>query len=109
MSNLEKTAKTLLDHNVQKRNAAEKAEQSLTLAYNGGLFKVTPFLIDHTGLFRDGFDYHYLKDEYDNPIRFTMDEWFEFHKKAKQKYQEVMNDWYNEYEELKRVRKPEQL
>jgi len=109
MDKLESTAKQFLDQSVTRKNLAERAEQSLTLAYNNGLFKVTPELISQTLLWHDQFEHHFLKDLYNNPIRFSKDEWQGFHLKLQERYNEVMNDWHQEFEALKRVRKPDQL
>lgn len=107
MDNLEQTAKIHLNHNVAKRNLAEKAEESLTLAYEGGLFKVTPELISFVSTYTELPNFEILKDIYDTPIKIT--DIVDFQHKIIQKYNEVMNGWHQEYEELSRIRKPEKL
>jgi len=111
---MESIAKKHLDHKILKQNAAERAEQALTLAYNGGLFKVTPELIsfaetlmrfdEYTGTYPDEY---FLKDSYNNPIK--IDDVHHFLHGLITKYNEVMNDWHNEYEQLRKIRKTDQL
>lgn len=108
MENLEKIAKKHLDQSVLRKNLAEKADQSLTLAYNGGLFKITPELIAFS-MFSDKDKDMFMKDDYNNPIRFTSEEWEDFMFKMREKYNEVMNDWHCEFEALKKIRKEDQL
>lgn len=105
---MEELAKKHLDHKVAKQNLAERAEQSLTFAYNGGLFKITPEFISFISLFDEG-DYPFMvvKDAYGNPVKIeSVSEFFDMMKK---RYHEVMNDWHSEYEELRKVRRAEQL
>lgn len=114
MENLEKIAKHHLDQSVLRKNLAEKADQSLTLAYNGGLFVITQELIafaetlmrfdEYTGSYPEG--YH-LKDSYNNPIK--IDDVHHFLHALITRYTEVMNDWHQEFEDLKTIRKADQL
>jgi len=106
---MESIAKKHLDHKILKQNAAERAEQALTLAYNGGLFKVTPELIVFTTICFQKYEHQYLKDMYGNPVQFDSAQWQDFSERLREKYNEVMNDWHNEFNEIRKVRKSEQL
>lgn len=105
MENLEQTAKGHLDQSVLRKNLAEQADQSLTLAYNGGLFKITLEFI--CAIHFADLDPLIIKDEYNNPVMIV--DKTDFVDKMVQKYQEVMNDWHHEFEQLKTIRKPDQL
>lgn len=104
MNNFEKIAKTMLDQSVLRTNLAERIQQSLVLIYNDGLFMLTPELFSLLYVFDQ--EEIIIKDSYNNPIKINRTE---FTKKAKQKYNEVMNEWYTEFENLKHIRKETDL
>jgi hypothetical protein len=78
----------------------EKIQTDLHLAHAGGLFKITPELIAFVKTWP--VDELYLEDTYNNPIKIDRQT---FLIQAQQHYQLVMNQWHNEYEELKKIRK----
>ena len=88
------------DYQTNKRILREKIQADLHVAYNGGLFKVSPELIAFLSSWDD--DILYLEDTYQNPIEIKRDEFLQL---CKSHYQIVMNTWHIQHEELKRVRK----
>ena len=95
-----------IDRTAHQKLIAENAAQALTLAYNGGLFEITTELLAFVHIW-EGDRPMYLKDSYNNPIK--IDDARDFFKQASKKYEEVMNDWHNEFEAFKNIRKTEQL
>jgi hypothetical protein len=105
MSELEKLTaeiKRATDYKVNKRILREKIQTDLHVAYNGGLFRVTPeiILFANTQTLNENF---YLEDVYQNPIHITSPR--EFAELCMEHYQQVMNRWHQEHHELKRIRK----
>jgi len=47
-----------------------------------------------------------LVDSYGNPVQVDVQQLLEL---CEQRWQEVLNDWHNQYQELKRIRKVESL
>ena len=88
------------DFQINKRILREKIQTDLHLAHCGGLFKITPELIAFVKTWP--VDELYLEDTYNNPIKVDRQV---FLVQAQQHYQLVMNQWHNEYEELKKIRK----
>ena len=105
MSSIEEEIQKQFDHQLTKKNLREQNQQSLTISENGGLFKITPELFSMLGLFDE--ESIVLEDSFGNPI--LIKNRHDFLYKCKVKYQEVMNNWHAEYEQIKRIRKPEQL
>lgn len=70
------------------------------MAHSGGLFKITPELIAFVKTWP--IDELYIEDIYQNPIAIDRQV---FLVTAQQHYQQVMNRWHNEYEQLKKIRK----
>ena len=88
------------DFQVNKRILREKIQTDLHMPHNGGLFKITPELIAFVKTWP--VDEIYLEDTYQNPVKIDRQT---FLVTAQQHYQQVMNRWHNEYEELKKIRK----
>lgn len=88
------------DYQVNKRILREKIQTDLQVAYNGGLFKVTPDLIAFLNAWDS--DELFLEDTYQNPIRVNRLEFLEL---CKGHYQMVMNTWHCQHEEIRRARK----
>ena len=88
------------DYQTNKRILREKITTDLHVAYNNGLFKVTPELIAFLNAWDT--DDLFLADSYENPIKIVR---LEFLSLCKQHYQMVMNTWHTQHEELKRARK----
>lgn len=85
---------------INKKILREKIQTDLHMPHNGGLFKITPELIAFVKTWP--IDELYLEDTYQNPV--SVDRQV-FLVTAQQHYQQVMNRWHNEYEQLKKIRK----
>lgn len=88
------------DYQVNKRILREKIQTDLQVAYNGGLFKVTPELIAFLNSWDT--DQLFLEDTYQNPIQVNR---LEFLDVCRQHYQMIMNTWHIQHEEIRRARK----
>jgi len=85
---------------INKKILREKIQTDLHMAHAGGLFKITPELIAFVKTWP--IDELYVEDAYQNPIAVDRQV---FLVTAQQHYQQVMNRWHNEYEQLKKIRK----
>jgi hypothetical protein len=92
--------KQATDFQKNKLILREKVQTDLHLTHNGGMFKITPELIAFVKTWP--VDELYLEDTYLNPIKIDRQV---FLVQAQQHYQTVMNQWHNDYEELKKIRK----
>lgn len=108
MENLEQFARERFEFNRQKQTLKEQQTQRLTVTHNGGMFNVDmPLMVwlyqqnMHAGLF-EGAREVILVDIYDTPIKVDIEELL---KLCVERWNEVTNDWYNEYEELKKKRR----
>ena len=108
MENLEKYASERFELNRQKQTLKEQQQQRLSVTYNGGLFYVDMNLITYlsmrvtnAGLFQQSRE-DIIPDSYDTPIKIDVQDLLML---CDQRWKEVHNDWYNEYEELKTKRK----
>ena len=104
MSTFEETVEKSFDIQQTKKNIKEQNQQSLTIAVNGGLFKITPELIMFANMFTEQKEI-VLEDSYGNPVKIT--DVHDFVYKCKIKYHEVMNNWLAEYDQAKSIRKPQ--
>ena len=103
MSDLEKITDQIrlaTDYQTNKRILREKIQTDLHVPFNGGLFKVTPELIAFLSTWPSGV--LYLEDTYENPILIQKAEFLEI---CVQHYQQAMNVWHIQHEEIKRARK----
>lgn len=117
MDKFEQLAKQRLDHNRQKLAIKETQEQRLSFAYEGGLFRADPQTLTYIetwcrwNQFQAADDKKQLplvvKDLYDNPVLIKDPD--DFCIKLVERHTEVMNDWYNEYTEIKNKRRVEDL
>ena len=108
MENLETYARERFELNRQKQTLKEQQQQRLTVTYNGGLFRVDMTLLNYlymknanAGLFNQSTK-SIIPDSYDTPIEIDCVELVQL---CEQRWNEVHNDWYNEYQELKTKRK----
>ena len=108
MENLEKYASERFELNRQKQTLKEQQKQRLSVTYNGGLFYVDMNLmtylsmrVTNAGLFQQSRE-DIIPDSYDTPIKIDVQDLLIL---CDQRWKEVHNDWYNEYEELKTKRK----
>jgi hypothetical protein len=88
------------DYQINKRILREKIQTDLHMAHSGGMFKITPELIAFVKTWP--VDEIYLEDTYQNPVKIDRQT---FLVTAQQHYQQVMNRWHNEHEQLKKIRK----
>ena len=112
MENLEQYASERFELNRQKQTLKEQQQQRLSVTHNGGLFRVDMALLNYlymkntnAGLFQQSTK-SILPDSYDTPIEIDCVELLLL---CEQRWQEVHNDWYNEYQELKAKRKVGQV
>lgn len=106
MENLEQFAKQRLDFNRQKISLKESQQERLTVSYNGGMFRVTLELMSFLASWPADNDL-YLEDLYENPVAILDPQ--ELLYKCRMRWQEVMNDWHNQLQDLRKVRKIDQL
>jgi len=96
---LVKETKVKFDHNLAKHYLKEKHTSKLIFADQGGLWKADQLLLS---LLVSGASKQFiLLDLNDNPIKVNRAELFQ---KALDVYYEVMEAWYQEYEELRNKR-----
>lgn len=100
INDLVKSVKLATDYQKNKKILKEKITTDLHMAYNNGLFKITPDLLAFVSTWPN--EIIYLEDTYENPIEIKREE---FLKLARQHYQAVMNAWHQQHEELKRFRR----
>ena len=94
------TARARFDHEAAKRTLKEKYQSKLTFAYNGGMFKATTDLIVFLKSCETEIEI-VLLDLYENPIKVNV---HALKMLAQQRYQEQMNSWLAEYNELSKNR-----
>ena len=92
--------KLATDFQINKQILREKIQTDLHMTHNGGMFKITLELLAFVKTWP--VDELYLEDTYQNPIKIDRQV---FLIKAQQHYQAVMNEWHNEHEKLKKIRK----
>lgn len=98
MNDILQNSKARLAHNQQKQILAEKYESKMLFAYAGGMWKAGPELVNVLSAM-DG--EIVLLDEYKVPVRVNVTELLE---QVKMRWQEQMNAWHTEYNELSRQR-----
>lgn len=86
------------EHAAAKRLLKEKYQGKLTFAFGGGMWNAGPELIV---LLKDRAEDIVLLDLYENPVRVNAPQLL---KEAEQRWQEQMNAWLVEYEQLSRNR-----
>jgi hypothetical protein len=87
------------DQATARRTLKEKYQAKLTFAYRGGMFQAGPELINTLNLCP--WDDAVIADLYENPVRVAP---IELKKLAEERWQEQMNAWLVEYEELNKNR-----
>jgi len=94
-----KDAKARFNHNSAKQYLKDKYQSKLTVASQGGLWKVTPELI--TFVNDCGFKELVLLDSYDNPVKVKKDELLPL---LVDTYLNVMEEWHSEFKALEKYR-----
>jgi hypothetical protein len=92
-------ARSRFDHEAAKRNLKEKYQAKLTFAYAGGMFQAGPELINT--LNTCPWEEAVILDLYENPVKVAP---IELKRLAEQRWQEQMNAWLAEYEQLNKNR-----
>lgn len=88
------------EHEAARRTLREKYQAKLTFAYRGGMWRAGPEL--HATIFTCGkIGEVVLADLYDNPVRVDTTELMS---QSQERWQEQMNAWLTEYEQLSRNR-----
>lgn len=88
------------EHEAARRTLREKYQAKLTFAYRGGMWRAGPEL--HSTIFTCGRTGEVvLSDLYDNPVRIDTKELMAM---SQERYNEQMNAWLVEYEELNKNR-----
>ena len=100
LDNLVTEIKQATDYQANRRTLREHIQTELHMTYSNGLFKVTPELLAFVSTWDS--DELYLEDVYENPIKVDRKEFLEL---AQQHYQAVMNDWHQQYTELRQLRR----
>lgn len=88
-------ARTRFDHAAARRVLKEKYEAKMVFAYQGGMWRAGPELLNILRSFTA--DSAVLLDLYDTPVQVDVNELYDF---ALQRWQEQMNGWLVEYTEL---------
>ena len=93
-------SRTRFDHAAAKRTLKEKYQGKMTFAYRGGMWKAGPEL--HSAIFTCGrMGEIVLLDLYENPVKIDTTELLQL---SQSQYNEQMNAWLKEYEELSKNR-----
>lgn len=95
---LVKEAKARFKHKEAKVYLTEKYINRLTFAYQGGSWTADMELISFLECFKGSI---ILIDNYRNPIKVNVTE---LAAEARRLYTEVMQEWYDEYQELQNLR-----
>lgn len=93
-------ARARFDHVAAKRLLKEKYQARMVFGYNGGLFRAGPELLTllHACPVEDNI---VVLDLYDNPVKVNP---LELQHLAQDRWQEQMNAWLVEYDELSKKR-----
>jgi len=83
------------DHESQKRILREKYEAAMLFAHEGGMWRAGPEL--QITLIACQEDEVVLKDLYENPVKVRVSDLLQL---SQQRWQEQMNAWLSEYENL---------
>lgn len=93
-------ARARFDHETAKRVLKEKYQAKMLFAYNGGMFQAGPELLTllHACPVEDDI---VILDLYENPVKINT---LELQHLAQDRWQEQMNAWLVEYNELSKKR-----
>lgn len=100
LPNIVEQIRLATDFNINKQILREKIQTDLHMPHNGGMFKITPELLAFVKSMP--IDTIYLEDVYQNPIEVDRQV---FLVTAQQHYHRVMNEWYQQFTELRKIRK----
>jgi len=97
--NIIKQSRARFDYNQARQVLREKYEAKMLFAYNEGMWRAGPELLMTIAVCPD--ENSVLIDEYGNPVKINT---LELELLAQQRWQEQMNGWLNEFQELSRKR-----
>ena len=97
--NLVAHGRSRFDHHQAKTLLKEKYQAKLTFAYNGGMFRAGPEMITFLSLY--GEEEIVIPDLYENPVKVVANLLCGI---MKNRWQEQMNAWQVEYEQLNKNR-----
>ena len=100
IDNLIAHGRSRFDHAAAKRTLKEKYQSKLIFAYNGGMFKAGPELINILKA-SEGQQGIFLLDLYETPVTVDYNELLNL---AQTRWQETMKLWFEEYEQLSKNR-----
>jgi hypothetical protein len=92
-------ARARFDHAAARRTLKEKYQARLNFAWNGGMFCATPEMITFLNLYGD--QEIVVQDLYENPVKVNAKELCDL---MKSRWQEQMNAWLIEYDQLNKNR-----
>lgn len=94
---------------IQRKTLKEKAEAKLTYGFGGGIFKIDRSLISFVQMLVDKQRTSgvVLLDLNDNPV--LIDDLEKFHEEILDRYFSVTNEYFEEYQNLKKSRSVEKL
>jgi hypothetical protein len=104
ITDLQRQAKLAFDHAVAKKNLRERIESRLTVLHRGGVFRVNTDLFVLLDILEDA--EMVILDAYDTPVLVDRNELKQL---AKKRYAELMNEWAAEWDQLKKIRKGEDV
>ena len=93
-------SKARFDHQAAKRVLKEKYQAKMIFAYAGGMWRAGPELLTVLSACPDR-ESAVILDLYENPVRINVDE---LEMVAQQRWQEQMNAWLLEYDEVSQKR-----
>ena len=93
-------ARARFDHVAAKRVLKEKYEARMLFAYAGGMWRAGPELLNVLSICPDR-DSAVILDLYENPVQINVGD---LEQAAHQRWQEQMNSWLVEHEELRKQR-----
>lgn len=96
---LVKEIRSRFDHATQKKLLREKYQSKMTFGWNGGMFRATPEMISFLSLYDD--QHIVLEDLYGTPVQVNAQE---LKNHMQLRWQEQMNGWLVEYQELSKQR-----
>lgn len=101
MTDIIKTVRERFDHDAAKQILKEKYEAKMLFAAFGGMWKAGPDLITVTDAKNYMPEELVLLDEYGNPCKVQP---IDLNRMAMERWQEQMNGWHKEFEELQKLR-----
>ena len=99
INNLVAHARARFDHAAGRRLLKEKYEARMLFAHAGGMWRAGPELLTLLAVCPD--ETAVILDLYENPVQVNI---AELEQAAQQRWQEQMNGWLAEYEELRKQR-----